>query len=110
MQEAEIKWQEGQPLVALWMAGSAVSLLSSLFWLPLGFIGGILGIAGASMMLCRCHHCFNLALAVKVRPHNDALAICECRACQRWYMFFLAQHLMGTWCCCRPLRCWPASV
>lgn len=67
MEEAETKWQEGQPLVALWMAASGVWLLSSLFWLPLGFIGGILGIAGASLMLCRCHRCFSFALAVKVR-------------------------------------------
>jgi hypothetical protein len=67
MEEAETKWQEGQPLVALWMAASFVSLLSSLFWLPLGFIGGGLGMAGASLMLCRCHHCFSFALAVKVQ-------------------------------------------
>ena len=55
-----------QPLMAAWMAGSVVSLLSSLFWLPLGFIGGILGITGASLMVCRCHHCISFALAVKV--------------------------------------------
>lgn len=55
-----------QPLLAAWMAGSVVSLLSSLFWLPLGFIGGILGITGASLMICRCHHRVSFALAVKV--------------------------------------------
>lgn len=65
LEDAEEKWLEGQPLVAVWMACSVVSFLSSLFWLPLGFIGGVLGIAGASLMLCRCHSCFNFALAVK---------------------------------------------
>ena len=39
--EAESKWEEGQPLYAVWMASSAVSFLSSLFWLQIGFLIGV---------------------------------------------------------------------
>ena len=39
--EAESKWEEGQPLYAVWMATSAVSFLSSLFWLQIGFLIGV---------------------------------------------------------------------
>ena len=38
--EAESKWEDGQPLYAVWMASSAICFLSSLFWLQLGFLTG----------------------------------------------------------------------
>ena len=39
-EEAESKWEEGHALYAVWMASSAVSFLSSLFWLQIGFLTG----------------------------------------------------------------------
>ena len=126
IEDAETKWLDGQPLMAAWMAGSAVSLLSSLFWLPLGFIGGVLGIAGASLMVCRCHHCISFALAVKAsgtllqdpclmasfHPHHYGGAsegvLLRCRARKCWRA--------SAWCCRHPwlqscsMSSWPSAA
>ena len=77
------------------MAGSVVSLLSSLFWLPLGFIGGILGITGASLMVCRCHHCISFALAVKV----IVLSL------QEFYSMMASLHIHHSIACLRGMCC-----
>ncbi|CAK0786229.1 hypothetical protein CVIRNUC_009442 [Coccomyxa viridis] len=74
--EAESKWEDGQPLYAVWMASSAICFLSSLFWLQLGFLTGILGMIGASLMLCRCHRSFNMKLAVVVTAAQALACIC----------------------------------
>ena len=39
-EEAESKWEDGHALYAVWMASSAVTFLSSLFWLQIGFLTG----------------------------------------------------------------------
>ena len=82
-----------QPLMAAWMAGSVVSLLSSLFWLPLGFIGGILGITGASLMVCRCHHSISFALAVKVNT-TPVISALHRRPCSLYGMASLRRTVL----------------
>ncbi|KAK9846577.1 hypothetical protein WJX81_006958 [Elliptochloris bilobata] len=48
-------WRRESFLVKLWFSVSVVTLVSSLFWLELGLVAGLTGVAGASLTLCtRC--------------------------------------------------------
>ncbi len=53
-EEAESKWEDGHALYAVWMASSAVTFLSSLFWLQIGFLTGApyLLMRGSGKYLC----------------------------------------------------------
>ena len=60
------KWHRLRSLLLLWFALSAVSVILSMWWLEMGAVAGILGVAGASISVMQWPA--DLDLAVSVGP------------------------------------------
>ena len=69
------KWQRLRSLLLLWFALSAVSVILSMWWLEMGAVAGILGVAGASISVMQWPADLDLAVSVGPVVLSEVLGI-----------------------------------